>query len=104
IGMPVAIKVRNFSAKFARQVLDTVAGPEIQMRNRARQAKGLAPTQVFEYEHVIQVEDYTNKAGNTFPILAYKKVQKTRDALKGLAGDAHAILMAATPRTVQMEE
>ena len=103
---PIAIKVRNFSAKMARQILDTVGGNDFVAKNKARVARGFEPIPVYAYEHVISTEDYTNKAGNTFPVLAFKKViaVQNKEVLK-IAADAHAMISQATSlKTVQVDE
>ena len=103
---PIAIKVRNFSAKMARHILDSIGGADFVAKNKARVARGFEPIPVYAYEHVVSTEDYTNKAGNTFPVLAFKKIiaVQNKEVLK-IAADAYAAISAATSlKTVQIDE
>lgn len=103
---PVALKARNFSRKFAQQILDIIGGNEFVARNRKRQAAGLEPIPVYTYEHLVQVADFTNKAGNTFPILQYKKSIAVRNAeVRELAASAYEIISRESNlRTVTVED
>ena len=103
---PVAIKSRNFSRKFAQQILDRVGGAEFTARNRLRAAKGMAEVPVYAYEHVVQVTDFTNKAGNTFPILVYKNsIGVQNPEVYKLAAEAYSVISKETHlQTVIVED
>ena len=103
---PVAIKTRNFSRKFAQQILDIVGGAEFLARNRKRVASGFEPIPVYAYEHVIAVEDFTNKKGDTFPILVYKKsIAVQNEEVRQIAADAYSIIAHETNlATVTVED
>ena len=102
---PVAIKLRNYSRKAAQEIIGKIGSKEFELRNVLRAEKGLAPLNVFDYEHVLQVLDKTNAKG-TFQVLNYVKsigVQNPR--VKELAAKAHSMIATKTDlKTVVVEE
>lgn len=102
---PVAIKTRNYSYKCAQEIIDKVAGKDIQTMNALRASKGMSQIPVYAYEHIIQPMDKDNKKG-IFQILAYKGSKGVRTPeIRMIAEGLHKAIASKTKlETVQMEE